>query len=673
MNEFVIDTIDRVDGILAKLPELPDQAWEYRRFVVVSDEHEISYLLCGALFNLKFPASPQQGHQVHLILSKKPADETFRNELQRQWNDVFLWNSLEEYFHFASGQADGHELFFDIVNLRSSRYITGKSRIQKDAELRAILEHNQSRTGNLLQLITCIPSIEQTLPSVTNAIAEREYEVIFRDYPEDSLEKYVLHLENILRLYPDSKEKVQAIRLDRVFGPGITADDGAGVISVLRDIQSNGTVQLYDRDRHDIYSAVYIRDAVLQIILAALSGRSGNIYHVSGRVLSRFQVISTLYESLPDHEIYLETIHEGWDMSVPTIHRSLNAKKVQLAYRDNINSKLYVSRQNALLHTALWYFGVTGYIPRGAGNDVYYGRMGRIREIELTILRQVDAICKKHNIQYFLTAGTMLGAVRHHGFIPWDDDVDIGMLPEDYERFLKVAPENLDIELGYQNFSTELTSHYIHDKIRLKNSFFSTRYSNKYPMMNGVYIDIFVYYKTSNHPLMQKFHIKQISVMRRIIGIRWADRPRKKFHYHFSKVALPIMRRFPFIWLHRYYMHILKRYEKRNTHFRVDSMGFNLKKVGAFPAEWLDNVIECQFCGYTFPILERYDDFLRHWYGDHYMELLPVSKRKSVHSVVRIDLGQYLFDETKDDPSFRDADLRGELYEGAPGETILRE
>ena len=67
-----------------------------------------------------------------------------------------------------------------------------------------------------------------------------------------------------------------------------------------------------------------------------------------------------------------------------------------------------------------------------------------VRDVQLVLLemlKDIDALCKKHNIRYWLTGGSALGAVRHKGFIPWDDDADIGMLREDYEKFQRVVHE----------------------------------------------------------------------------------------------------------------------------------------------------------------------------------------------------------------------------------------
>lgn len=84
------------------------------------------------------------------------------------------------------------------------------------------------------------------------------------------------------------------------------------------------------------------------------------------------------------------------------------------------------------------------------GSDL---RRQQLRMMEL--LLAFDKICKKHNIRYWLIAGTLIGAARHHGFIPWDDDMDVQMLREDYERMLEILPQELDDTMALQCRQTD--------------------------------------------------------------------------------------------------------------------------------------------------------------------------------------------------------------------------
>jgi lipopolysaccharide cholinephosphotransferase len=78
-----------------------------------------------------------------------------------------------------------------------------------------------------------------------------------------------------------------------------------------------------------------------------------------------------------------------------------------------------------------------------------------VQKVQLEILLEFDRICRKHGLKYLLFAGTLLGAVRHKGFIPWDDDIDVCMLRGDYERFLTVCKDELSAELFLQTTDTD--------------------------------------------------------------------------------------------------------------------------------------------------------------------------------------------------------------------------
>lgn len=125
----------------------------------------------------------------------------------------------------------------------------------------------------------------------------------------------------------------------------------------------------------------------------------------------------------------------------------------------------------------------------------------------LDILVEIDKVCRKHDITYWLDWGTLLGAVRHGGFIPWDDDVDISMPTEDLKRFLEIAPKELPDNLFMQTKETDPSYRMSFCKIRDLNSFFVTQHDDfTRDYKKGLFVDIFevVPYPTVNRKLLKK-------------------------------------------------------------------------------------------------------------------------------------------------------------------------
>ncbi|SHJ80753.1 lipopolysaccharide cholinephosphotransferase [Clostridium amylolyticum] len=118
-----------------------------------------------------------------------------------------------------------------------------------------------------------------------------------------------------------------------------------------------------------------------------------------------------------------------------------------------------------------------------------------VQDIMLQILKEVDRICSKHNIKYFLSDGTLLGAIRHGGFIPWDDDLDISMLREDYNRFKEIAPKELSKKYFFQTRDTDSNYDLYHIplKIRHNGSLLIEEKNKRYHQ--GFYIDVFPFDK----------------------------------------------------------------------------------------------------------------------------------------------------------------------------------
>ena len=114
-----------------------------------------------------------------------------------------------------------------------------------------------------------------------------------------------------------------------------------------------------------------------------------------------------------------------------------------------------------------------------------------LKKIELEMFKYYLAICEKHDLKYFLIGGTLLGAVRHKGFIPWDDDIDIGMPRPDYEKFLLVAQKELPEHIFLQTHNTDIEYPNCFAKLRNSDTTFIETSCKKLKINHGIYIDIF--------------------------------------------------------------------------------------------------------------------------------------------------------------------------------------
>lgn len=111
--------------------------------------------------------------------------------------------------------------------------------------------------------------------------------------------------------------------------------------------------------------------------------------------------------------------------------------------------------------------------------------------VMLEMVKELDRICKKYDIPYFLYGGTLLGAVRHNGFIPWDDDLDVAIMRKDYKKLLKVLPDELPAHIALQTNDTDKNYFYFIGKLRDKRSFLDEGNYDRVFKERGVFIDIF--------------------------------------------------------------------------------------------------------------------------------------------------------------------------------------
>ncbi len=246
---------------------------------------------------------------------------------------------------------------------------------------------------------------------------------------------------------------------------------------------------------------------------------------------------------------------------------------------------------------------------------------------ELEILKEVDRVCRENDIKYYLGEGTLLGAVRHGGFIPWDDDVDIVMPRDDFERFLSICAEKLDANYKLQ-FYHNVKKYWVQSpKIRmLKDTEFKQKSLLKYTDDVGPYIDIFPldYSSVSLSKLDKQY--KYIRLYRRILFLKTGFSKKKKLIYKLLKFYSYFI---SVETIHKKIYKMSTKY-KNKTYYTNFGSYYNVRKE-TFPVKMFDEPIYMKFEDSYFPVPSNYDYVLTNIYGN-YMELPPKEKQKAKHS-----------------------------------------
>ncbi len=136
------------------------------------------------------------------------------------------------------------------------------------------------------------------------------------------------------------------------------------------------------------------------------------------------------------------------------------------------------------------------------------------------ILVELDRICKKNNIKYTLLGGTLIGAIRHKGFIPWDDDIDVGFLRDEYDKFIKCCKRDLNKHFRIVNAENEDGNPNLYHKIKIKNTMYVEDISKNSLSNKEIFLDIFPLDVSPNNYFIAYIHQLKISFYRRLLGFK---------------------------------------------------------------------------------------------------------------------------------------------------------
>ncbi len=465
-----------------------------------------------------------------------------------------------------------------------------------------------------------------------------------------SLESILAKAEELLSSYCDELD-IREIRFDN-FLVEDSDFNALNLTKIVNNAINSNCVDISSADAFDIVSAVSMSDAVNCVFTVMKNGKHGNIYNMSGDSISLYDVKSYIYKTLCKYGVNLSFEDKDTD----------NVKKYRVL--DNGKMKSLGFSPVCDTDTQLFY-AMTKILPQDKYDiigdkidDSYSSKLSYIREMELELLSDIDRICRRNNIQYFLSGGTMLGAVRHKGFIPWDDDIDIAMLRDDYEKFKTACINELPKKYQYQSYTNKDGYHYFFDKITIRDTYFSTKYSDSFEMLKGISTDIFIFDKTSDNKFFSKLHFKRLMLLRLMMNVRWINKPRKDKSYMLSRIALPFLRIFSMDTYSKMYDKLLRKYEKRDTS-TVLPPATDHKWRGVMPKKWFETVTDAPFENVMSYIPTGADDYLKRWYCEDYMELLPLCQRTGSHDYYRLDIGNEIKD--KDTEFVKHYNHKGEL------------
>ncbi len=264
-----------------------------------------------------------------------------------------------------------------------------------------------------------------------------------------------------------------------------------------------------------------------------------------------------------------------------------------------------------------------------------------IRDIQikmLDILVYFDKFCRENDLKYALCGGTALGAVRHKGFIPWDDDVDVFMLREDYEKLQGLWVKNADTERYSCVRSNEFINiHHSATEIKDNNTTFINKHSVDSDINHGLMIDVIPIDAVAEGKLGRIIQMIN-SMIYCCFNFQRLPEHKGKAIYYLTKIALGVFKspktRYK-IW---------KGAEKRLSKYKAKEGGLvasfgegaTIMKM-RFPTEWFLEPVELTFEGYMLPMPKDYDEYLKISFGD-YMALPPEEDRIARHNAVFIDL-----------------------------------
>ena len=264
----------------------------------------------------------------------------------------------------------------------------------------------------------------------------------------------------------------------------------------------------------------------------------------------------------------------------------------------------------------------------------------KVQLLELKILKEIKRICDKNRIRYFLTGGTLIGAVRHKGFIPWDDDIDIAMERDDYDRFCEIAPKELRSDFSFLNIKYDKMRCIFFSKVVLNGTNYRSIQQPRTLDKTGFAVDVIPYDAIYDNLFRAALYFWRLNFFVVLYSMK------NGYHNGTTKLKhiVAVLMKFFFFFIPKSFLYKricdypykLNRQSTRTKCYLCGRYGFPRELRSSF---LFGEYTELEFEGEHFMVLKHYHEFLTELFGD-YMQLPPENARVT-HQVAELDFGKF--------------------------------
>ncbi len=247
----------------------------------------------------------------------------------------------------------------------------------------------------------------------------------------------------------------------------------------------------------------------------------------------------------------------------------------------------------------------------------------KLQDKILEIAVYVDEFCQENGIQYCLMGGSALGAVRHGGFVPWDDDLDFFMTPDNYEKFVKLFEEKGDKDRFFLEPFGAVENMVTLGKVRAKNTTYIEESLLDYQVSHNVYLDIFILHTCPDNEFERK---KQYAWAKYIVAKAQSVKDISRYGF-MMKTALTVLKCFPRLFLIKHALKQVYKYRDERSLLYCNYLGKAKYKRGTYKREWFEETKRVNFENVTLNVPVGVEAFLSERFGD-YMKIPNIEQIK---------------------------------------------